>query len=246
MSISYNTQQILTTALASAPAAQDIATQIAAGAGLAQATQSANQVYAGPTSGGAAAPTFRALVAADIPSLVATYPGLGVANTFTVAPQTITIDAAAHKGLVVTAAAGQTADLLEAQNSSAAVLFGLDSLGRPFTGNTTPTIAAGAGAGTSPTVSISGTDTNGVITVTAGASPATGATIVTVTFSAARAAAPKTVLLTPAEANAAALTGTTQVFAGAAGISTTAFTVTSGSAALTATTTYKWNYLVLG
>jgi hypothetical protein len=29
--------------------------------------QSANTVYAGPTSGSAAAPTFRALVAADIP-----------------------------------------------------------------------------------------------------------------------------------------------------------------------------------
>lgn len=33
------------------------------------ANQSANQVLAGPTSGGAAAPTFRALVAADIPAL---------------------------------------------------------------------------------------------------------------------------------------------------------------------------------
>lgn len=33
------------------------------------ATQSANTVFAGPTSGGAAGPTFRALVAADLPSL---------------------------------------------------------------------------------------------------------------------------------------------------------------------------------
>ena len=33
------------------------------------ANQSANRVFAGPTSGGAAAPTFRALVAADIPML---------------------------------------------------------------------------------------------------------------------------------------------------------------------------------
>jgi hypothetical protein len=32
-------------------------------------TQSANRVFAGPTSGGAAAPTFRALVVSDIPSL---------------------------------------------------------------------------------------------------------------------------------------------------------------------------------
>lgn len=34
------------------------------------ATQSANRVFAGPTSGGAAAPTFRALVAADLPVMV--------------------------------------------------------------------------------------------------------------------------------------------------------------------------------
>lgn len=36
-------------------------------------TQSANTVFSGPTSGSAAGPTFRALVAADIPSLAATY-----------------------------------------------------------------------------------------------------------------------------------------------------------------------------
>lgn len=37
------------------------------------ASQSANQVFAGPASGGAAAPSFRALVAADIPSLSGIY-----------------------------------------------------------------------------------------------------------------------------------------------------------------------------
>ena len=36
-------------------------------------TQSANTVFAGPTTGSAAQPTFRSLVAADIPSLSATY-----------------------------------------------------------------------------------------------------------------------------------------------------------------------------
>jgi prefoldin subunit 5 len=34
-------------------------------------TQSANTIWAGPTSGGAAAPEFRALVEADIPALTA-------------------------------------------------------------------------------------------------------------------------------------------------------------------------------
>lgn len=38
---------------------------------LSLATQAANIVFAGPTSGGAAAPTFRSLVSNDIPSLLA-------------------------------------------------------------------------------------------------------------------------------------------------------------------------------
>jgi hypothetical protein len=45
-----------------------------------KANQSANQVYAGPTSGGAAAPAFRALVAGDIPAqpyiVAGFYPGV--------------------------------------------------------------------------------------------------------------------------------------------------------------------------
>lgn len=45
----------------------------AANLGTALGTQTANTVFAGPTSGGAATPTMRALVAADIPSLSATY-----------------------------------------------------------------------------------------------------------------------------------------------------------------------------
>lgn len=42
------------------------------------ANQSANTVFAGPTSGGAAAPTFRALVAADIPSTLDANARVGV------------------------------------------------------------------------------------------------------------------------------------------------------------------------
>lgn len=46
-------------------------------------TQSANQVFIGPPSGPAAAPGFRALVAADIPDLSGTYATLAGANNFT-------------------------------------------------------------------------------------------------------------------------------------------------------------------
>jgi hypothetical protein len=45
------------------------------------ATRTANTVFAGPTTGAAAAPTFRALVAADIPSLSAVYQPLDATLT---------------------------------------------------------------------------------------------------------------------------------------------------------------------
>lgn len=46
-----------------------------------KATQTANTVWAGPTTGAASAPAFRALVAADIPSLSAVYDVAGSAAT---------------------------------------------------------------------------------------------------------------------------------------------------------------------
>ena len=47
------------------------------------ASQSANRVLAGPTGGGAAAPTFRALVAADLPAGTTVLAGTGLAGTTT-------------------------------------------------------------------------------------------------------------------------------------------------------------------
>jgi hypothetical protein len=56
---------------------------------IAKATESANQVYAGPTSGPAAAPAFRALVSADLPGGIGTVSSVGLTVTvpsiFTVA-----------------------------------------------------------------------------------------------------------------------------------------------------------------
>jgi hypothetical protein len=153
--------------------------------------------------------------------------------------------AAGTVGQIVQAAASPTVDLVQIQANGTAVLFAHDKLGRPYTGNTTPTTAAGTGAGTTPTISVAGTDVNGVLSVTTGTgSPATAATIVTLTFSTVYGTAPKTVILTPANAAAAALSGATQVFAG--GITTGKFDVTSGSAALAISTLYKWYYQVLG
>lgn len=72
-----------------------------------------------------------------------------------------------------------------------------------------PTIAAGAGAGTSPTVAISGDDTAGKITITCGANPAAG-TLATVTFSGVFGNAPHVTLTAgdPASAVAALYAGT--------------------------------------
>lgn len=62
----------VTSVALAAPAQFSVTGSPITGAGtltLAWASQSANQVFAGPSSGGAAAPTFRSLVADDIPSL---------------------------------------------------------------------------------------------------------------------------------------------------------------------------------
>lgn len=95
-----------------------------------------------------------------------------------------------------------------------------------------PTIAAGAGAGTSPTVSVAGTDRAGAVTITPGTSPAAGAQA-TVTFVGTWPRTP-TVMLTPT--NAAART---------AGIYTSAktaatFTVSTGAAPAGAMTFDYW------
>lgn len=110
-----------------------------------------------------------------------------------------------------------------------------------FVGNSsTPTIAAGTGAGTGPTVSITGTDQDGVISVTAGTTPGTSATVATITFSL---AFPTNTfpVLTPANSNAALLSGVTMVYTTG---TTTNFTITSGTSALTSTLQYKWYYHV--
>jgi hypothetical protein len=103
----------------------------------------------------------------------------------------------------------------------------------------TPTVAAGAGAGTSPTVTIvsGGTNRSYQLSVVTGTLPTGGATVATVTYSAAWATATNPVL-TPANANAALLSGATMIYS--AGSTTTA-TVTAGATGLTAATTYIWN-----
>jgi len=103
-------------------------------------------------------------------------------------------------------------------------------------GSGAPTIAVGTGAGTSPTVSISGTDLAFKITLTTGTLPTASATVCTVTFNTAYGASPHP-HLTPASANTALLSGVTMVWPSA---TTTTYVLNSGTTGLTAATTYVW------
>ena len=107
-----------------------------------------------------------------------------------------------------------------------------------------PGIAAGAGAGTTPTITLAAGSDNksGIITIVTGTSPAANSAIVTLTFDVAY-ASKAVVVISPYNAPAAALYNTTQIYANA---SLTQFFLESGTAALTAGTTYKWNYVVVG
>lgn len=101
-----------------------------------------------------------------------------------------------------------------------------------------PTIAAGAGAGTAPTIAITGTDMGFTITLTQGNPTATGV-ICTVTFGKTWTVAPRAGI-SPGNANAAALSGTSAPF-----VTTTATTLVlnSGSTGLVAGTQYSWHFV---
>jgi len=97
-------------------------------------------------------------------------------------------------------------------------------------------IAAGSGAGTSPTVSLTGaTDLKGTINVSTGTSPAASSVIATITFGTPYQSGP-TCTVTPASATAV---GT--FYSPSAG--TSSFTIKSLATALTASTAYIYSYI---
>ena len=99
---------------------------------------------------------------------------------------------------------GSGADVAGVQFDQAGAVIGarFDGYGRRRVGTTAaPAVAVGAGAGTgSPAVSVAGTDEHGVLTITAGTSPAAG-TLVTVTFAEPFAKAPVVVGLVAGDNN---------------------------------------------
>jgi hypothetical protein len=113
---------------------------------------------------------------------------------------------------------------------------------RHYLSSSTPTVAAGAGAGTSPTISIAGTDHGFTVTLTQGNPSATG-TVFTVTWGASWTTSAPAVTVSPGNASTAALSGTSLPYISA--VSTTTMTFTSGSVALTAATAYIFRFTAM-
>lgn len=131
---------------------------------------------------------------------------------------------------------GSTGNLLA---TASTILY---QLGNTPTGQE-PSITAGAGAGTSPTVTIVGGSLSGDVTVTTGTAPTgSNATILTLTYPNSFATGSFPVFY-PANAATAALTNLTGTYS--TGTTNTALLV-SGSSALTASTVYKWHYVITG
>ncbi len=104
-----------------------------------------------------------------------------------------------------------------------------------------PTFTAGAGACTTPTITVvaGSIDCKMQISVVTGTGCVTGI-IATITYSAPFTTTVPGVVFSPANANAAALTATTSPYVTTE--TAASFVFSSGSAALTATTTYLWNF----
>ena len=110
---------------------------------------------------------------------------------------------------------------------------------------TAPSVAAGAGAGGSPTLAITGTDVSGKIALTPGTTPSASGTVATVTFGQAFGAAPKAISLAPGNAATSQLYGLQTVFVPQASITATAFPLSVGASALVSGTAYLWMYEIL-
>lgn len=105
-----------------------------------------------------------------------------------------------------------------------------------------PTVVAGTGAGTGPTLTVTpgSTDCKLQVTVLTGTSPAAN-TVFTLTYrTAATGTLANGVVFSAASATAAALTGTSAPWVSAEALG--AFAFRSGTVALAATTTYVWNF----
>ncbi len=110
-------------------------------------------------------------------------------------------------------------------------------------GSPAPTVSAGSGAGTSPTLTVvsGATDLSGYVTLTTGTTPAASATVFTLTFNTAYGSTPKC-FAWPANVATQALVGVAAAQIFPANSTTAHFLLTQGATALTASTAYEWGY----
>jgi len=150
---------------------------------LTKVVQAPNLVYAGPTSGGNAAPTFRALVNADIAGLNATSATLAASATVLATPRAINgVNFDGSAAITVAAAAGTlTGNTLAAGVTASS----LTSVGTLATLTVTATIAGSVNGNAATatalqnvrTINTVNFDGTANITVTAAATTLTGATL---------------------------------------------------------------------
>ena len=151
---------------------------------------------------------------------------------------------AATKQNTLTNSVGLAGALIDETGTGDAVFSINPALDRPratsLIGNsTTPTSTAGTGVST---VSVSGTNLAGTITLTSTATGVGGGDLVTIIYAGTAFPNGSYPVLFPANANTAALISATQVFAEG---STTNFIIKAGTNTLPSNT-YKWNYHVIG
>lgn len=162
-------------------------------------------------------------------------------GTGTFLPIAFTVNAAERMRLFSGSSNGLLiATTIELDSTSKLQIAGNASLAHVIGNSTTPGIAAGTGAGTSPTVSIAGTDLAFKVTVTTGTLPTAAATVATITFASTYGAIPHPVF-SSANSNAAILSGVSMVYLTP---STTTIVINAGATALTAATTYVWEFIV--
>lgn len=131
-------------------------------------------------------------------------------------------------------------------NAAGGVILGQLGVQQVYGASGTPSVVAGTGAGTSPTVTLTNAhDTSFGLSVVTGSSPATSAVIATVTFS-----VPWPVVMhctmQASNANAAGLGASARPYSSAGlsvGSTYPTWIVTSASGGLTASTTYTWDVL---
>ena len=168
------------------------------------ATQTANTVWAGPTTGPAAAPTFRALVAADVPNLDASKITTGV---LPVARGGTNSGTALNNNRIMVSSGGAIVEAAALTNGQLLVgSTGAAPVAATLTGTTNQVnVAVGAGTITLSTpqnIHTAATPTFASMTLTATSNQLTLGTTNTITLSATAPAASRTYIISDAGANA--------------------------------------------